>query len=193
MSANHGGVGHLQHHRMRQPAHDAHVLERHVGAAVVAGAHPGVGGDHLDVVALIIQRHEQLIETAAAGEGGKGMHERHPAGERQPGGDADHIGLHDAAVDHVLRVILVYAVHRHRAHQIRLQRDDRRARLNLPTHRAGVDFAHFDGVVFQLRHYVKHGRPPVRRWLFRFPAARPASGAGGESSTGFPDRPRPAL
>ena len=38
----HHRVGHLQHHRMRQPAHNAHILKRHVRSAVVAGRHARV-------------------------------------------------------------------------------------------------------------------------------------------------------
>ncbi|MNC30434.1 hypothetical protein D3C75_787180 [compost metagenome] len=77
----HGGIGHLQHHRMRQAAHDPHVFKRHMRAAVMAGADPGIGSDHLDVVALIVQRHKQLIETATAGKSGESVDKWHSSGQ----------------------------------------------------------------------------------------------------------------
>ena len=78
----HDGIGHFQHDRMRQPAHNAHIFKRHMGAAVMAGSHAGIRRDHLDVVALVIKRHKQLIKTATAGKGGEGMDKRFASGER---------------------------------------------------------------------------------------------------------------
>ncbi|CNV13981.1 Uncharacterised protein [Salmonella enterica subsp. enterica serovar Bovismorbificans] len=98
---------------MRQPANNAHIFKRHMGAAVMARCHSGIGGDHFDVVTLIIQRHKELIKTATAGKSGKGMHKRFTTGQRQPRRSANHIRLHNTAVNDMLRVVTRHAVHRH--------------------------------------------------------------------------------
>ena len=146
---------------MRQTAHDAHILKRHMRPAVVAGRHARIRGNHLHVIALVVQGHKQLVEAATAGKGGKGMDERLTSGERQPGGRPNHVGLHNAAVDNVLWIITRYAVHRHRTHQIRFERNDLAPGLNLFCHKTRIDLTHLNRIFLSCRCNLNHVKPPV--------------------------------
>ena len=128
-----------------------------MGAAIVAGGDARIGGDHLDVIALVVEGHKQLVKTAAAGEGGEGVDEGLTPGQRQSGGGADNVGLHDPAVDDLLGISLLYAVHRHGTHQIRLKRDDAAAGLDLFSDKTSVHLAHLNGVFFSCGCELNHG------------------------------------
>ncbi len=146
---------------MRQATHNTHILKRHVRAAVMAGRHARIRSNDLHVIALVVEGHKQLVEAATAGKRGKGVDKRLTAGERQPCRGTDHVGLHNAAVDHVLRIITCHAIHRHGAHQIRLQGDNLAPGLNLFRHKTGVDLTHFNGIFLSCRCNLNHELPPA--------------------------------
>ena len=89
------------------------------------------------------------------------MNERLAAGKRQPGCRADDVSFHNAAVNHVLRIVARHAVHRHRAHQVGFKRNDVASGLNLLCHEARVNFTHLNGVFLSCRCNLNHVKPPV--------------------------------
>ena len=92
--------------------------------AVVAGAHARVGADDGDVVVGVARGHERLIVAAAGGEGAEAVADGLEAHGRETGGDAHHVGLGDAAVNHAVGAGLGGLGHADAAHQVCVQIDD---------------------------------------------------------------------
>ena len=117
-------VGGHEHGHIRQGLHQGDVLHRLVRGAVLAERDAGVRAANLDVLVAVGHDLAYLVVDAAGNELGEAPDEGHLATEAQTGGDADHIGLGDAALDEAPGEFLGEAVHLDAAFHVGAQRDD---------------------------------------------------------------------
>ena len=101
---------------MRQPTDDSHIFKRHMRTAVIHRRDAGIGRNHFHIRLLIIHRHKQLIQATTTSKRSEGMKERDMSGNGKSGSHAYHIGLHNAAVNHLIRQFFLHGIHSHAAH-----------------------------------------------------------------------------
>ena len=93
----------IQDRHLRIGAERSHVLKRHMRAAVGLGRHAGVGAEHAHVRVVVAAGQEDLIRAAARGERAEAVDKWDLSADGHTGSRADHIGLHDADVERLLR------------------------------------------------------------------------------------------
>ena len=91
---------------------------------VLAERDAGVRAANLHVFVAVGHDLANLVVDAAGDELGEAPDEGHLAAEREAGGDADHVGLGDAALDEALGELLGEAVHLDAAFDVGAQRHD---------------------------------------------------------------------
>ena len=92
--------------------------------AVLAERDAGVRAADLDVLVGVAHHLAYLVVYAAGDELGEAPDEGHLAAEAQACGDADHVGLGDAALDKALGEFFGEAVHLDAAFHVGAQGDD---------------------------------------------------------------------
>ena len=117
-------VGGHEHGHVGQHLHQGDVLHGLVRGAVLAERDAGVRAANLDVLVRVAHHLADLVIDAAGDELGEAPDEGHLAAEAQAGGDADHVGLGDAALDEALGEFLGEAVHLDAAFHVGAQGDD---------------------------------------------------------------------
>jgi hypothetical protein len=92
-------VARVEHLHVGQRAHDGEVLGAVVRGAAFGGRHAAVGTGNLHVKVGVGGIDVDLIEGLARGEGGKRGGEGHITLRREAGGDPEHVGFSDPALD----------------------------------------------------------------------------------------------
>ena len=126
-----------------------------MGGAVLADGDAGVRGADLDVQVRVGHRHADLVIDASGNETGERAGERHLAAQRQTGGDADHVGLRDAALDETLRIGRLEVAHLHASRDVSRQCENILVMLR-GFHQAGAEPG--TGVFLCIILYILHAK-----------------------------------
>ena len=99
-------VNGINNNSVRNGEIQCHILERHMGTAVVSSAYAGVRTQNVYGQLSICTGHESLVKCTTGGEAAEGMHPNGLAGSGQTSSNAHSVRLSDTSVDGAGRVSL---------------------------------------------------------------------------------------
>ena len=121
---HHDGVRQFYECDFGYRAQDAHILKRHMRAAVVSCRHAGVGPENLDVEFGVGCRYHDLVTRFACGETAEAVGKRNLADDGKTRRDADHIGFSDADVDGPIGKLLEKRFHARGTDEVGVEHHD---------------------------------------------------------------------
>ena len=117
-------VARVDDDHVREGPHEGDVLHRLVGRSVLSEGDSCMGGSDLDIGLAVADLHPDLVVDTSGHEFGEGSHEGNLPGDCHTGGDADHVGLGDSALEVSLGEGCGELVHLERSLEVGGQRYD---------------------------------------------------------------------
>ena len=117
-------VAGIENHHVGQHLHQSEVFHHLVRCAVLTHSDASVRSSDFDIQVGICHRHADLVIHTTRNEPGECAGERNLAAQCQTCGNADHVGLRDAALDETFRMGCLEIAHLHAPRDIRCEYED---------------------------------------------------------------------